>query len=141
MGKRIKAEREAQGLTQQQLADQVKGLDQSSLQKIEQRDSSSSKHAPGIARALNININWLLTGEGNKQIDKSMGVEESPAEYAANTDNMRKATNFVLQHIDFEVLKSKGPEWTAAAIIKLYDLYNDPGFENLTDETILKLIK
>jgi len=66
LGIRIKEEREARGLTQQQLSEQVAGLEQPVLQKIEKRKSRSSQYAPGIAKALGVNLEWLVSGTGSK---------------------------------------------------------------------------
>ena len=66
LGHRVRDERIGKGLTQQELAD-LTGVNQPVLGSIESRDSETSKHAAKIAKALDLNLNWLLTGEGNKR--------------------------------------------------------------------------
>jgi transcriptional regulator with XRE-family HTH domain len=68
-GRRIKAERVAQQMSQIDLALKA-GLPrkngQQVVQKIEDRDSSRTKYAAALAKALGVHVNWALTGEGPK---------------------------------------------------------------------------
>jgi transcriptional regulator with XRE-family HTH domain len=70
MGDRIESERKAKGWTQQRLADEVNRLgghsDQSRINGLEKRASRNSSQAIHIARALGVNLEWLLTGKGPK---------------------------------------------------------------------------
>jgi len=68
MGKRIEAELLKQGLERSMLYDLVPGLEDGTLSAIIKRDSRSSKFAPDIAKALGVELHWLLTGEGNKYL-------------------------------------------------------------------------
>lgn len=66
MGKRIEAELIERGLERSVLYDLVSGLEDGTLSAIIKRDSKSSKFAPAIAEALNVELHWLLTGQGIK---------------------------------------------------------------------------
>jgi transcriptional regulator with XRE-family HTH domain len=68
MGKRIESERKALGWTQAQLAHKVdpENFSQQALDRLEKRDSDTSKFAVQIADALGVNLRWLLTGNGRK---------------------------------------------------------------------------
>jgi len=64
-GHRVRDVRIEKGLTQQQLADGI-SVNQPVIGSIESRDSETSKHASRIAAELSVNLDWLLTGKGNK---------------------------------------------------------------------------
>lgn len=64
LGLRVKEAREYRGLTQGDLADLV-GWSQQALSTLEKRDSKKSAYASQIAEALDININWLMDGNGS----------------------------------------------------------------------------
>ncbi len=68
MGKRIEGERKALGWTQAQLAHKVDpdNFSQQALDRLEKRDSDTSKFVVQIANALGVNLRWLLTGNGRK---------------------------------------------------------------------------
>lgn len=61
-GKRLRAAREHAGLTQEQLAAMVQ-MSQSTLASAEARGAGSRK-SPQLARACNVDANWLATGDG-----------------------------------------------------------------------------
>jgi len=72
-GDRVRAERTAQGLSYQELADRVTkatGITcpRVTIEKIEDRSSEMSKWSTGIAAALKVDHDWLLTGKGQKQL-------------------------------------------------------------------------
>jgi transcriptional regulator with XRE-family HTH domain len=70
MGGRIETERLARGWSQQRLCDEIKkvggSLSQSGLDRLEKRGSGMSKQSVYIARALEVNHDWLITGKGPK---------------------------------------------------------------------------
>lgn len=73
-GGRIKAEREARGLSQRQLAtlagmEEEKG--QQTISILERRDSKRSDWAAQLARALGVRIEYALTGQGEKYLTPS----------------------------------------------------------------------
>lgn len=70
-GHRVRDVRKALKLSQQQLADMV-GVNQPVIGSIESRDSTNSKHAPVIARCLNVSLEWLLTGAGFDDVEEAM---------------------------------------------------------------------
>ena len=65
---RLISEREAQGLTQDQLAQRA-GCKQSNIGSLESGQQKSSKHLPAIADALNLNALWLAEGRGPRHLD------------------------------------------------------------------------
>jgi transcriptional regulator with XRE-family HTH domain len=62
LGKRVETARLALGWTQAALCAKVEGLSQQALDRLEKRDSVRSQFAPGLAAALNIPLEELLTG-------------------------------------------------------------------------------
>lgn len=64
LGARIKQRRKELGLTQEQLARLV-GVYQSTIQSLESRDSKKSDYTDAIARALDISVEWLRTGQSD----------------------------------------------------------------------------
>lgn len=109
---RIKAERKANKLTQQELADKI-GTSKSS---VCQWETGFTMKIDGLnlimaARTLNVNPDWLLTGKGEKrpiqffidysnrlekecksqqQLLSALGVQESPAYYADDLQDDEK---------------------------------------------------
>ncbi|MER8540286.1 helix-turn-helix domain-containing protein [Mesorhizobium sp. M1334] len=76
-GDRVRAERIAQGLSYQELADRVSiaagvKCPRVTITKIEDRASEASKWSPAIAAALKVDHDWLLTGKGQKNIAASI---------------------------------------------------------------------
>lgn len=66
LGQNIKRLREAQKLTQEQLAAKAGGkVTQGIVAALEKRDSETSKHAARIAVALGVSLDALLTGDTN----------------------------------------------------------------------------
>jgi hypothetical protein len=63
MGKRLKAELDDRNMKPVDLCALVPDLDIGTLSAIYQRDSRNSKFAPAIAKALNVELHWLITGE------------------------------------------------------------------------------
>lgn len=65
LGQNIKRLREAQGLTQDELAVKAGGkVTQGIIAALEKRDSKASQYAANIAAALGVSVDALLTGEG-----------------------------------------------------------------------------
>lgn len=62
-GKRAKAARERAGLTQEELADMVPGLNQGAITAYETRDSKSNKHSIQICKVLGVDHEEMITGE------------------------------------------------------------------------------
>lgn len=82
LGGRIKAERESRRWAQAELARRAELPEESgqqTIQKLEERNSERSKYAPALAKALGLNLQYALTGEGPKYVSeagKSVGVRE-----------------------------------------------------------------
>ncbi|MGE6324124.1 XRE family transcriptional regulator [Psychrobacter sp. NPDC078370] len=68
LGARIKLARQARNMTQQQLADAI-NWEQGAIGNVERRDSKTCSHTADIAAALNVDLAWLSTGDG--QMTKS----------------------------------------------------------------------
>tara|TARA_R110000850_G_scaffold243755_2_gene368608 strand:+ start:1346 stop:2029 length:684 start_codon:yes stop_codon:yes gene_type:complete len=68
LGARIKLARQARNMTQQQLADAI-NWEQGAIGNVERRDSKTCSHTADIAAALNVDLGWLSTGDG--QMTKS----------------------------------------------------------------------
>lgn len=73
LAERLKTARKSAGLTQAQLGEKI-GVSQNTIQKIE--SGGDTKHIVTLAKVLNVNANWLQTGEGvmigaNNQISNS----------------------------------------------------------------------
>jgi transcriptional regulator with XRE-family HTH domain len=66
LGERIKFARESRNRSQTWLGEQV-GIKQQSIHSIETGDAGKTAFLVQIARALNYNPNWLLTGEGEPE--------------------------------------------------------------------------
>lgn len=64
LAERVRYARESRGLTQAQLADAI-GADQSVIGNLERRNGRSSKYAGAIAKALRVNLEWLLNGSSH----------------------------------------------------------------------------
>lgn len=64
-GHRVRDIRLDKGLTQQELADLI-NVNQPVIGSIESRDSDTSKHASKIAKALAVDVDWLLSGKGSQ---------------------------------------------------------------------------
>lgn len=64
-GHRVRDVRLDKGLTQQDLADMI-DVNQPVIGSIESRDSDTSKHASKIAKALGVDVDWLLSGKGGR---------------------------------------------------------------------------
>lgn len=63
-GKRVRDARIERGLTQKELADAA-GCEQGNINAIESRDAKTSKYAENIAKALRVDLGWLLSGVGD----------------------------------------------------------------------------
>lgn len=68
LAKRVKFMRSERGLTQAQLGEMI-GADQSVIGNLERRDGKSSSYTEALARALGVNLSWLISGSGDKQVE------------------------------------------------------------------------
>lgn len=67
MGKRIALRLAELKWDQVELCNRVEGLEPQALSAVIKRDSGRSKFAAGIAQAMGVDLNWLMTGEGEKE--------------------------------------------------------------------------
>ena len=65
LGARIRAAREAAGLSQGELAARIPGVKQQSIDQVERGLVQRPRFLPELAEVLNTTTTWLLTGEGN----------------------------------------------------------------------------
>ncbi|MCU7845324.1 MAG: helix-turn-helix transcriptional regulator [Candidatus Thiodiazotropha sp. (ex Monitilora ramsayi)] len=87
LGQRTKAERDAQGLTQEELAEKA-GIKQQTLQALEKRNSRRSEHAAALAVALGVNLEWLIDGKGKKRGGSHAIAEPPPKRYGETTKKL-----------------------------------------------------
>lgn len=66
LGARLKIAMDARGLKQAELA-RLAGVDEATISILIKRDSERSQYAAQLAMALNISLNWLLTGNGSME--------------------------------------------------------------------------
>jgi transcriptional regulator with XRE-family HTH domain len=147
LGDRIRLIRREKGLTQGQLSNLVDGLEQSVLTKIENRSSKSSIYSAGIARALNVNLTWLQTGEGDidNPLSASTSVDISGSTAMSTSAINANAVSFalrVIKTIPLEVQEHTGVDGMASIFIKAYNLSiaNDNEREPVSVESFLDLI-
>lgn len=82
MGKRIEAELVERRWSRSKLYELVPGLEDGTLSAIIKRDSRSSRFAPAIANAFGVELQWLITGEGSKEL----GAQPVPSIQIATRD-------------------------------------------------------
>jgi transcriptional regulator with XRE-family HTH domain len=93
-GERIKAVRRFLNLNQQDFADLL-NVTQSNVSKYERGENELSMASLRILGEKGININWLVTGQGNMLAESSSSIQNrnvfalSPDEYAAEDDILR----------------------------------------------------
>lgn len=81
LGKRIKLRLDELGVGPQWLANKVPSLDVKSLCALIARDSKRSQFSAGIAKALGVTNEWLLTGEGEMLASEQTSTEISLSEH------------------------------------------------------------
>lgn len=67
LAKRIYGRRKELGLSMQELARRV-GVNWQAIQKLENGGAKSTRHMLALARALEVNPDWLQTGEGDQKV-------------------------------------------------------------------------
>lgn len=77
LGYMIKFERERNGLTQLQLS-QKSGISQQIISKLENTNAQSSRYANRIAMALNVNVEYLLSGKESQQKQNLDQIDKIP---------------------------------------------------------------
>lgn len=97
VGERLKKAREAAGLSQQQLAEQI-GATRSAIAQVEGGLSNSlnAENLAKAARKLGKTAVWLATGEGPESSSEVL----SDALSALNDDDRQAAFDFILYKID-----------------------------------------
>ncbi len=66
LAKRVKFVRKEKKLTQAQLGKMI-GADPSVIGNLERRNGKSSSYTEALARALGVNLSWLMSGSGDRQ--------------------------------------------------------------------------
>jgi SOS-response transcriptional repressor LexA len=69
MGSRIRDALDERGISQAELARKA-NVDEATISALIKRDSARSEYAPTIARALNVSLEWLLTGRGSSGLSR-----------------------------------------------------------------------
>ena len=106
LGKRIQLRLDELGQKPQWLANQVADLDVKSLCALIARDSKRSQFSAGIAKALGVTDEWLLTGEGNKLFvkpPKEIMLTDSPDHELIRKVDIRLSagiTGFAVEHLE-----------------------------------------
>ena len=83
LAKRVRFVRNEKNITQSQLGKMI-GADQSVVGNLERRDSKSSSYTEELAKALNVNLSWLISGSGDIYIESDhnvSNVQSNKAEY------------------------------------------------------------
>ena len=66
---------------------------------------------------------------------------DDPYKSSINEEAVTRATEFLMDEIGLEGMKEMGTKWCAKTIIMLYELFSDPGSEQLNHSTIMKMVK
>lgn len=138
IGVRMKAAREALGLTQEGLAKAVGGSKRG-IQENEARNRVPGGEVVAGMVELGINANWLLTGEGPMRLAdlNTPPAQSQSMSFAFDQDRLEKSLEAVeagLAAAD----STMPPAKKAAVVMAVYDLLQEP---SVTRERILKLIK
>jgi transcriptional regulator with XRE-family HTH domain len=67
LGERVRQLREEKGWSQSELASQLPGVRQQSIDQLERGHVRRPRFLPELAQALGTQIQWLLTGEGHRK--------------------------------------------------------------------------
>ncbi|MFK4001728.1 XRE family transcriptional regulator [Psychrobacter namhaensis] len=76
LAKRVKFVRQEKGLTQAQLGKMI-GADPSVIGNLERRNGKSSSYTEALAKALGVNLSWLMSGSGDKQSENGQELKDS----------------------------------------------------------------
>ena len=91
LAKRVRFIRNEKGLTQAQLGKMI-GADQSVIGNLERRNGKSSSYTEALAKALGVNLSWLMSGSGDassETSDEPVNSEMKQSDYVVvggNTD-------------------------------------------------------
>lgn len=103
LGQRVKEAREFRNLKQGELADLI-GWTQQALSTLENRDSKKSSYSAQIAKALDIDIDWLMSGTGEmikKEKDKEKGIVKTPIKYVPVKGSAQMGDNEYWLELDY----------------------------------------
>jgi len=104
LAKRVRFVRNEIKLTQAQLGKMI-GADQSVIGNLERRDGKSSSYTEELAKALNVNLSWLMSGNGDIYIESdhaTPGVQANKAEYVV----VGGTTDYQLVEVPYKDLKA-----------------------------------
>lgn len=71
---RLRLARKAKGLTQTQVAEKIEDLTQSAYSQLESGKSKNTLKAVELAQLFGVNVNWLVTGQGEMTDNKNYGL-------------------------------------------------------------------
>ena len=142
-GARIRQERLARGWTQKELAERA-GLKggQPTLHMIEGRDSIRSKYAPELCAALDISIDWAMTGQGEKQAGRAAAHGKSHPQKRMDALSLRpELLRLCLEGVLSGVLSSDLCESVAEITAHLYEYAERTGKEFTAQEATRYILK
>jgi transcriptional regulator with XRE-family HTH domain len=117
IGERLREWRQALGLTQAQLAERL-GVHIGVLKKYEQGVNVPGGEPLGALARTGVNVNWLLTGEGEMRSAPALGEPATPAYLAADhpqAERWRKLIELVDGIEDTERRSALLSEWFSRA--------------------------
>lgn len=106
LAKRVRFVRKEKKLTQAQLGEMI-GADPSVIGNLERRNGKSSSYTEALAKALGVNLSWLISGSGDKQIEN-----ENAHDIEHNNDKTSDyvivggTTNYPLVNVPYKDLKA-----------------------------------
>lgn len=118
---RLKYARDHWGWTQMKLSE-LSGVKQSDISKLERNDSKASAGLPALARALQCDVDWLDTGEGEPDFGRVLRGWPFPdidrARFTALTHDQRIEIQGIVrrQITDFEESKASTPRQQAGKV-------------------------
>ena len=123
LGKRIKALREARKLSQFELSELTGGVvSQGAISALEKRDSTASRFAEVLAKALNVSIADLF--DQNLNLLKQEVAQYNIKDFAKYTDKLNTAERAQVENLlaHFVVLNNKHKELVINLIDSLYNV-------------------
>jgi transcriptional regulator with XRE-family HTH domain len=93
-----------------------------------------------VAAVLQVSSYWLGTGKGTMRLTEVNDAHQNYNTPSINEEKLRQASRFLFDHIDINDAFAFGSEWIASAIIIIYNIKIDPEANQLSDETIIKIL-
>lgn len=118
LGSRVKAEREARGWSQQELATRVvragaRTMSQAGIHKIESKGHSEPKSILPLAKALGVSAAWLQTGRGEKSALRALSAT-LPDPQERQPVHQRASGEVVINELDVHASAGMGADGSVA---------------------------